>query len=105
MYLNFYRGEALKEMSEKPDINRASLPVTMATSKESSGFKSVPPLRVGAFSSIDDETKRLRHLKLSTLSGAEASGHRRSPVNVGPSTYSKEEIDVLRCVFLFFCCL
>ena len=89
MFVN--RGEALKKRSP-PTRARPSSPPTP---------KRLPPLGFNAFADEDEQKKpssarSIQQMSTSSGGGGTGAGGRRGPINVGPSSYSKDEIDVIR---------
>lgn len=70
--------------------------------------KAVPPLGFGAFSDTGDDNSSTQRLLSSGTFGTKGDGKSQVPlgkkilINVGPSSYSKDEIAVLRYIKLVF---
>ena len=96
LYLLHFRGEALKKALQ-PTPNRS----------QASPQRTMPPLGFNAFSEDDDgaPTRQRPTLQVQGPSSGPGGGGKRGPINVGPSSYSRDEIAVLRCVFyaMFLC--
>ncbi|KAK0057703.1 calpain-7 [Biomphalaria pfeifferi] len=88
------RAEALKKRSVKTPSSSSSVTSSNATVRTLSG-KAVPPLGFGAFlDEKEDCTQKLSPSSEGPKVGT--SRGRNGLINVGPSSYSKEEIAVLR---------
>ncbi|GFO06594.1 calpain-7 [Plakobranchus ocellatus] len=93
------RAEALKKRNPKPSVSSAASPSSSGVRTVSG--KSVPPLGFGAFVDDEDNTTTQHHISSSSASPKPNTktftpSGKKGLINVGPSSYSKEEIAVLR---------
>ncbi|KAK7109473.1 calpain-7-like [Littorina saxatilis] len=84
------RAEALKKKKHAAESH------TAPHRAQASPQRGLPPFGIKFFADDDDDDKKsVRHRPVLQGQGA-GSGGRRGPINCGPSSYTKEEIDVLR---------